>query len=70
MAIGRQLNDCAAVAARIGAEISDDAPAQLNRGGDVIRAGVDEELDRLREISRGGKDYLVRIQERESAATA
>ena len=69
MAIGRQLNDCAAVAARIGAEISDDAPAQLNRGGDVIRAGVDEELDRLREISRGGKDYLVRIQERESAAT-
>ncbi len=69
MAIGRQLNDCAAVAERIGREISDDAPAALNRGGDIIRHGVDDELDRLREISRGGKDYLLRIQARESEAT-
>ncbi|MDE6110081.1 MAG: DNA mismatch repair protein MutS, partial [Muribaculaceae bacterium] len=68
-AIGRQLNDCAAVAARIGAEISDDAPSLLNRGGDIIRTGVDEELDRLREISRGGKEYLAKIQARESEAT-
>ena len=69
MAIGRQLNDCAAVASRIGAEISEDAPSLLNRGGDIIRAGVDAELDRLREISRGGKEYLLKMQERESAAT-
>lgn len=68
-AIGRQLNDCAAVAARIGREIDEGAPSLLNRGGDIIRAGVDDELDRLREISRGGREYLRRLQERESAAT-
>ena len=68
-AIGRQLNDCAAVAERIGREINEDAPAALNRGGDIIRAGVDAELDRLREIAHGGKRYLLEIQARESEAT-
>lgn len=69
LAIGRQLNDCAAVAARIGREIEENAPSLLNRGGDIIRSGVDSELDRLREISHGGREYLRRMQERESAAT-
>ncbi|MDE6510111.1 MAG: DNA mismatch repair protein MutS, partial [Muribaculaceae bacterium] len=37
--------------------------------GPVIRQGVDSELAELREIAFSGKDYLLRIQQREIAAT-
>ena len=37
--------------------------------GDVIAPGVSQELDELRDIARGGKDYLLRIQERETERT-
>lgn len=46
----------------------DEAPVQTNKGG-VIRAGVSEELDHLRNISRNGKDYLLQIQQKESQTT-
>ncbi len=36
------------------------------RGGAVIASGVDPELDRLRQISAGGKQYLLDLQQRES----
>ena len=52
---------------RISATLAEDA-SQLGRG-DVIAPGVDKELDQLRAISRGGKDYLAQMQERESART-
>jgi DNA mismatch repair protein MutS len=42
--------------------------AQLGKG-DIIAPGVSHELDELREISRGGKDYLLKMQEREIEAT-
>jgi len=48
--------------------IVDEAPAQVNKGG-MIRAGVSEELDHLRTISRSGKDYLLQIQQQESQRT-
>lgn len=67
-AIGDQLNPCAGIRDRIAREIVDDPPAALNRG-EVFRQGVDEELDELRQIAFNGKDYLMRIQQRESAAT-
>lgn len=67
-AIGEQLNPCQKLRDRIEREIVEDAPIALNKGS-VIRNGVDEELDRLREISSNGKDYLRGIQEREIAAT-
>ncbi|MBD5368425.1 MAG: DNA mismatch repair protein MutS [Bacteroides sp.] len=67
-AIGEQLNPCTGIHDRIAREIADDAPVALNRG-DVIRPGVDDELDELRSIARSGKDYLLRIQQRESEAT-
>lgn len=67
-AIGEQLNPCSGISERIGREIVDDPPAALNRG-DVIRSGVDAELDELRQIAYSGKDYLMQIQQRESAAT-
>lgn len=37
--------------------------------GDVIASGVSAELDELRDIARNGKDYLLKIQERETART-
>ena len=52
---------------RITATLAEDA-SQLGRG-DVIAAGVDRQLDELRAISRGGKDYLLQMQVRESERT-
>ncbi len=66
--IGRQLNPCAEMAARIEREIAPDPPTAINRGS-VIREGVDSELDELREIAYKGKDYLLQLQQRESALT-
>ena len=37
--------------------------------GDVIAPGVSAELDELRDIARNGKDYLLKIQERETERT-
>ena len=45
-----------------------DAPNATNRGN-VIREGVDDELDKLRDIAYSGKDYLMHIQQRESERT-
>lgn len=44
------------------------APMALGRGM-VIADGVDDELDELRALSSGGKDYLTQIQQRESERT-
>lgn len=66
--IGRQLNPCTEIAERIEREISPDPPTAINRGP-VIRDGVDSELDELREIAYRGKDYLLQLQQRESALT-
>lgn len=66
--LGEQLNPCAAIRSRIEKEIVDDAPNQLNRGN-VVRQGVNAELDELREMAYQGKGYLMRVQRRESEAT-
>lgn len=66
--LGEQLNPCAAIRSRIEKEIVDDAPNQLNRGN-VVRQGVNAELDELREMAYQGKDYLMCVQRRESEAT-
>ena len=66
--LGEQLNPCTAIRTRIEKEIVDDAPNQLNRGN-VVRQGVNTELDELREMAYQGKDYLMRVQRRESEAT-
>jgi DNA mismatch repair protein MutS len=53
---------------RIQQTIQDDAPAIAAKGG-MIREGVHAELDELRSISRSGKDYLLRIQQKEAQQT-
>ena len=67
-AIGDQLNPCDAMRERISHDIVDDAPSALGRGP-VIRKGVDQELDELRDIACNGRDYLGRVQQRESEET-
>ena len=66
--IGEQLNPCDAARNAIARTIMDDAPVALSRG-QVIKSGVDAELDELRSVAYSGKDYLMQIQSRESAAT-
>ena len=66
--VGERLNLCESMRERINREIEPDSPQLLNKGG-VIRDGVDEELDRLRQVAFHGKDYLMKIQERESKET-
>ncbi len=67
-AMGEQLNPCNSIRERIAREIREDSPAVANRG-DYIADGVNEELDELRAIAYSGKDYLLKIQARESQAT-
>ncbi len=66
--IAEQLNPCLLIRQRIENELVDDPPAALHKG-DVIADGVNAELDELREIKRSGKDYLLKIQQRESEKT-
>ncbi len=48
--------------------IAEEPPVSFADGG-VIRAGVDVELDELRELSRSGRQALVAIEERERQRT-
>jgi len=66
--IGEQLNPCIGIRQRIEKEIAPDPPLMVNKGG-VIREGVNEELDELRRIAYSGKDYLLKLQQRESDLT-
>ena len=45
------------------------SPAAAIGKGDVIAAGVDKELDELRAIYHGGKEYLRQVEQRESELT-
>jgi len=56
------------VANRIAAEIQDDPPLLINKGG-IFKDGLNEELDRLRKIAFSGKDFLVEMRQREIEET-
>ncbi|MDP1623879.1 MAG: DNA mismatch repair protein MutS [Bacteroidales bacterium] len=66
--IGDQLNICNLVRERIGREINPDPPA-LAIKGNIIREGLDAELDELRGLAYSGKDFLLQIQQREIERT-
>ncbi|MBQ6694745.1 MAG: DNA mismatch repair protein MutS [Bacteroidaceae bacterium] len=66
--IGAQLDCCADIRDRIAREIVPEPPILLNKGG-VVADGVDEQLDELRAIAYNGKDYLMKLQQRESERT-
>lgn len=66
--VASSLRETAEVCSLIGQMLLPDAPIALGRGA-TIAEGVHAELDELRRLSTGGKDYLAHIQERESKAT-
>jgi DNA mismatch repair protein MutS len=66
--LAEQLNPCLTIREKLERELQQDPPALLIKGN-VIADGIDDELDRLRKIAFGGKDYLVEIQKREAAST-
>ncbi len=49
--------------------VMDPDPAAALGKGPVIAEGVDEELDELRAMSAGGKDFLLKMQQREAERT-
>lgn len=66
--MAQKIDACAELTGRIEHDIEPDPPQMVNKGH-VIRTGVDEELDRLRDIAYNGKDYLLKLQERETEET-
>ncbi len=66
--IGGQLNSCDELRAKVKAFLFEEAPVNILKG-QAIATGVSEELDELRSIATGGKDYLDAMLERESERT-
>ena len=67
--IGEQINLCEWMRDRIEREVNNDPPTLINRGG-IIQKGIHADLDELREIAFSGKDYLLKLQQRESELTS
>ena len=66
--LGNSLNPCHPVLERILKEINENPPAAVNKGG-LIAPGIHAELDELRTIASGGKNYLLELQQKEAANT-
>ncbi|MBX2829433.1 MAG: DNA mismatch repair protein MutS [Flavobacteriaceae bacterium] len=66
--IGNRLDDCETLRDTIKATLNEDAPVAIGKGN-AIAEGVSEELDELRAIATGGKDYLDAMLQRESERT-
>jgi DNA mismatch repair protein MutS len=62
------LNPCLPMADQILAELVDNPPALLSKGN-LVRPGVNAELDMLRNIASNGKQYLAELQQKESLTT-
>lgn len=63
-----QLNPCQLIREQIEKELRPEPPVLIAKG-EVIADGVDDELDQLRKIAFGGKDFLLEIQRREAEET-
>ncbi len=66
--IAEQINPCVSIREKIEKEMQADPPVAIAKGK-VIADGFNEELDKLRKISYGGKDYLLELQKKEAEAT-
>jgi len=66
--LGSGMKACEELIERIERTLAE-SPAAMVGKGDVIAKGVDAELDSLREVSTGGKIYLLEIQRREIERT-
>jgi len=66
--LGDSLNPCRYILDKITKEIGENPPAMAAKGG-FISPGIHTELDELRKISSGGKEYLVQLQQQEAVNT-
>jgi DNA mismatch repair protein MutS len=66
--VGERINPLTELRDKIEREIMPEPPQLVNKGN-VIRDGVNAELDDLRHISTSGKDYLMEIQRAEAERT-
>ena len=66
--LGDSLNPCNYILEKILKEITENPPAAANKGG-LISTGIHAELDELRTIASGGKNYLLELQQKEAINT-
>ena len=66
--IGLKIDLCEEMRERLKHTIAPDAPLLVAKGG-IIANGVNEELDELRSLATGGKEYLIKLQQREAERT-
>ena len=66
--LGAGMRNTDGIFRRITGTLAENPAAQIGKG-DVIASGISRELDELREISRGGKEYLLQMQQREIERT-
>ena len=66
--LGAGMRNTDGIFRRITGTLAENPAAQIGKG-DVIVSGISRELDELREISRGGKEYLLQMQQREIERT-
>lgn len=59
-----QMNTCEFLVEKIETELKEELPVVTNQGG-MIKKGVDIHLDELQDIAYSGKDFLVKLQQRE-----
>lgn len=62
------MKNCSELLERISGTMTAEPAATVGKG-EVIASGVDAELDELRGISSGGKDYLLKLQQSEAERT-
>jgi len=63
-----EIDLCVDLRSRLDAALVDDCPLPAREGG-FIREGFDARLDELRELTRGGKQWIAQYQARESQRT-
>ena len=63
-----RIKSCSLLIDKIGSGLMDE-PSNAVQKGNVIAIGISQELDELREILYSGKDYLIKLQQRESEKT-
>ena len=68
MSYAKDIDPLSEIAETIQDTIVEDPPMLTTDGG-IIRDGVDEQLDKYREVMNGGKQWLVQMESRERKAT-
>ena len=66
--IAEQMNLCESLVDKIQQQLHEEPPVLIQKGN-VITAGVSDELDELRKLQTGGKQMLLEMQQRETEAT-